>query len=151
MDQVPRLATVDDLPSWLELAAEVESLFGPMPGFDDQLHRAVERGTALVMATTADGVIGGTLLSRDGRPHHINWLAVRNAQRRHGVGSVLMTAILDRWPTGTIEVVTFTADLDEGRPARKLYERFGFVCHGLTTPAPDGGARDLFVLHRDPA
>jgi len=59
-----------------------------------------------------------------------------------------MRAILDRWRAEDIKVVTFTADTVNGRPARSLYERFGFVCQGTAEPAPDGGARDLFVLSR---
>lgn len=64
------------------------------------------------------------------------------------MGAALVAAILERWPAGDVEVVTFTADAPDGEAARKLYERFGFVCWGRTDLAPDGGSRDLFVLHR---
>jgi len=144
---ISRPANRDDVPSWLELVPEAEQLFGPMPAFDIRLRRSIDRGTAVVVADR-DEVAGGALLSRDGEPHHIHWLYVRETRRRQGVGAALLFAILDRWPAGDIEVVTFTVALPGGEAARALYERFGFVSCGRTVPAPDGGARDLFVLRR---
>lgn len=143
-----RAATVDDLPSWMQLAAEVEPLFGPMPDFEARVRRAIERRTALVIAT-GNTVAGAALLSRPNQPHHIHWLAVRGSQRRRGVGHALIAAIVDRWPTETIEVVTFTADTAGGAPARRLYESHGFTCVGASDPAPDGSPRDLYILRRD--
>jgi GNAT superfamily N-acetyltransferase len=144
---VTRQASQDDLSSWLELVPEAEKLFGPMPSFETHLRRGIERGTALVIADRG-GVVGGALLSRDGQPHQIQWLYVRDSRRREGAGTALLVAILERWPVGDVEVMTFTADSPGGASARRLYERFGFVCCGLTDPAPDGGPRDQFVLHR---
>jgi GNAT superfamily N-acetyltransferase len=126
---------------------EVEVLFGPMPDFELHIRRGIERGTALVV-TESDQVLGGVLVSRDGQPQRIQWLAVRPVRRRQGVGAALVGTVLDRWPAGDVEVVTFTVDTPEGGPARRLYERFGFECRGRTEAAPDGSARDLFVLSR---
>jgi hypothetical protein len=45
------LAQPADIPAWLELAAEVEPLFGPMvaePGFHAALERNLARQTALL-------------------------------------------------------------------------------------------------------
>lgn len=142
-----RLAQVGDLGSWLELVREVEYLFGPMADFIRPATRGIERGTALV-AVEGDVVIGAALLSRDDKPHHINWLAVRQSARRRGGGSLLMAAILQRWPTGDIEVVTFGTTVPAGEPARRYYERFGFQCHGPAEPSSDGESRDLLILPR---
>jgi hypothetical protein len=60
----------------------------------------------------------------------------------------LMQAILERWPAEDVEVVTFSGDIPDGAPARRLYERCGFVCCDKTDPAPDGGRRDKFLLRR---
>lgn len=62
-----RLATVQDLASWLQFVPELEQLFGPMPDFESHLRRAVERGTALV-AVSGDEVAGAAILSRDDMP-----------------------------------------------------------------------------------
>lgn|GEM_PF-5139526 len=59
-----------------------------------------------------------------------------------------MSAALGQWPTGTISVITFTAEEPEGQAARRLYQRYGFVCVGPAAPAPDGSDRDLFQLAR---
>lgn len=143
-----RPAVLDDLSSWLELVPEVEGLFGPMPDLETHIRQGIERGTALVVDSGND-VAGAALLSRDGRPHHVRWLAVRRSQRRQGVGAAIVSAVLERWRTGDVNVVTFTAKAPDGGPARRLYERFGFVCVGPSEPAPDGGLRDQFVLRRE--
>lgn len=142
-----RPAGEQDLASWMELVREVEPLFGPMPTFEEPARRGIERGTALV-AVAGDRVDGAVLLSRDDRPHEIHWLSVRETARRRGVGALLMRAVLDRWPTGAIEVTSFAPGLPEGQPARHYYEHFGFIDLGPTTPAPDGGARHRFGLQR---
>lgn len=143
-----RPTEAQDVDSLLELVPEVEPLFGPMPAFDEHAARAIQRGTALVAATQDGRVHGAALLSRDDQPHHINWLAVRESSRGRGVGRQLLLAILELWPTGDIEVITFTADEPRGLPARHLYARSGFIWEGPYVPGPDGAARDLFALRR---
>lgn len=147
MTAVTRLASLDDVSPWLEFVPEAEPLFGPMPTLETHLRRGIARGTAIVVADQGE-VMGGALLSRDGQPHQIHWLYVRESRRREGAGTALLEPILKRWPAGDVEVVTFTADTPGSQPARTLFERFGFVCCGMTAPAPDGGARDKFRLHR---
>lgn len=136
-----------DVASWLELAAEVEPMFGPMPTFATDAKRGIRRGTALVVRDPRDTVLGAALLGSHPRERHIRWLAVRSGVRRHGVASVLLSEILRRWPApGDIEVVTFGADVPYGRPARALYHSVGFVAAQTLPPGPDGGSRQRFVL-----
>lgn len=93
-------------------------------------------------------VTGAMLLSGPGKPQYIRWLAVRPHYRNLGVGTALLKTAMARWREGDISVVTFPADRIGGRAARRLYQQNGFVSHGLTDPAPDGSARELFVLTR---
>lgn len=76
-------ATSEDIPPWLELAAEVEFLFGPMvddPGFHAALTRNIARGSAYCVR--ADGgaagatLMGGLLFSGRKPLYRIGWLAV---------------------------------------------------------------------------
>jgi GNAT superfamily N-acetyltransferase len=145
---VVRPATLDDIESWLEIVREFEPLAGPMPDFADHAKRGIARGTALV-ASDGGSVLGACLLSADGARQEIRWIAVREANRRHGVGRLLLDAILARWPTGSIEVVTFTAETAGGEPARRFYEANGFELAGETEPLPNGDARDRYVLRSD--
>lgn len=143
------VAAQRDLPSWLELAAEVEPVFGPVPGFADHARRAVGRGTALVVRDRDDTVLGAVLLSHRAAERRIHWLAVRAQARRRGVAAVLLTAVLDRWPAlGDIDVVTFGPDVRAGQPARSLYESFGFQPADVLPPGPEGGSRQRFILRR---
>jgi GNAT superfamily N-acetyltransferase len=142
-----RPARPNDIAGWLELAAEVEHLFGPMPDLATHITRGIERGTAMVVAE-GDEIVAAALLSRDDASHEIHWLSVRRRLRRAGAGRLLLDEVLRRWPTGDIQVVTFGRDVPGGEPARKFYTALGFVAVGATDPAPDGTSRDRFVLTR---
>jgi ribosomal protein S18 acetylase RimI-like enzyme len=142
---VVRQATNEDLDEWLEIVREVEPLFGPMPDFAAHGQRAIERGTALVV-NDRHNVVGACLLSPEDKPHEIRWLAVREASRRQGLGSLLMDAIEQRWTAGDISVVTFADSVQEGEAARAFYEKRGFEFAGEAPDAPDGGRRVRYVL-----
>lgn len=149
-----------DIPGWLGLAAEVEPLFGPMldaPDFYRALLGQIERGTALCVreddAPPGAPLLGGLLFSppRSGRPEAwIRWLAVAARGRRRGIGHLLVThAIGLVAPVATIAVVTFGEDNAPGRPARRFYERLGFVPAEPAPNGPEGGVRQVF--RREPS
>jgi len=141
-------AAKSDVPSWLELAAEVEPLFGPMPRLETHLRRGIEANAALVVRDPRETVLGGALVSRSPGCREIRWLAVRAAARRRGVARLLLTEILRRWPgPGEVGVVTFGPDVTGGGPARALYAAFGFLPAGAAA-GPNGSGRERFVLTR---
>ena len=142
-----RDAIPEDVASWLELADEVEDLFGPMPDIEEHLRRGIARRTAVV-AVEGHAVAGAALLSRDDEPHAIHWLSVRSTQRRTGVARLLMDEILQRWPMGDVEVTTFGPDVGGGAAARRLYTLFGFEVAGPAEPGQNGTSRDRYVLRR---
>jgi GNAT superfamily N-acetyltransferase len=92
------LAQPADSPAWLNLAAEVEFLFGPMVA-ERGFHAALERNIARHMAfciREQDGapgrpLMGGLLFSATHAPHYeIGWLAVAQRWRRQGVAQLLV-------------------------------------------------------------
>src|SRR5216683_2841769 len=130
-------ASYRDVRSWLDLAAEVERLFGDMlggPGFYQALLRNIARGTALCVregdSDTPAPLIGGLLFSprRPGRSEcRIGWLSVAVKWRRHGVGRLLVEHVLRLLEApGAVTVDTFGEDVEMGRPARRMFERMGF-------------------------
>jgi GNAT superfamily N-acetyltransferase len=150
-----QLACYRDIRSWLDLAAEVESLFGSLlddPEFHRALSRNIDRGTAFCVRED-DGppgapLMGGLLFSpsRPERPEHrIGWLSVAERWRRHGVGRLLVEHVVGLiQPPATLSVVTFGEDVEAGRPARLFYERMGFH---PAEPAPrgrEGGSQQVF-------
>jgi ribosomal protein S18 acetylase RimI-like enzyme len=97
-----RVETADDrdYDRWLDLAADVEPLFGPLrddPDFRRALVTNITRGTAFCVRED-DGppgarLVGGLLLSpaRPDRPEYrIGWLAVGPVWRRQGIGRRLV-------------------------------------------------------------
>lgn len=129
-------AQLADIPAWLDLAAEVEPLFGPMvndPGFHASLRKNIERGSAFCVREH-DGppgarLMGGLLLSRCPVKHkyEIGWLAVAGEFQRHGVGRALMEYVFEQVESPSeVVLLTFGPDVVGGLPARKFYEKFGF-------------------------
>ncbi len=146
-------AQLEDIPRWLELAAEVEFLFGPMlndPAFHRALENNIRRGTAFCVRE-ADGppgtaLMGAILFSAKHAPSYsINWLSVAQRRRRLGVGRRLVRHVfaLVR-PPAHISVITFGEDIAAGQPARRFYEQMGFVAAERAPAGPEGGSRQVF-------
>jgi ribosomal protein S18 acetylase RimI-like enzyme len=131
--------------SWLEIVREVEPLFGPMPDFEATLTRNIDRRDALCVRDTGGRVLGGALMKAS--PPQIAWLAVRASARGQGVGRALVTEVLRHLPAAAeVTVDTFGEDNVEGRPARRLYESFGFLAAEHLHRGPEGGTRQRFRL-----
>jgi GNAT superfamily N-acetyltransferase len=147
------LAQLADITAWLELAAEVEPLFGPMvadPGFHAALERNIARQTAFCIREQ-DGppgapLIGALLFSTIHAPHYkIGWLAVAQHWRRQGVAHSLVEHCFRLvQPPTEISVITFGADTVAGRPARRFYERMGFEAAEMAPNGPEGGTRQVY-------
>ncbi|KQO18475.1 GNAT family N-acetyltransferase [Paenibacillus sp. Leaf72] len=149
-------ATKEDIQSWLALASEVEHLFGPMvdsPKFLQALEKNIQQNRAFCVREK-DGppgarLLGGLLFSSSQAPlYKIGWLSVAREARSKGVATLLLNHILMLIPTSSeLTVTTFGEDVLEGLPARRLYEKFGFVPLPLAIPAgPEGGSRQMFRL-----
>ncbi len=146
------MAQLEDIPAWLQLAEEVEPLFGPMlnaPGFQRALRKNVDRWTAFCIRENAGppGVplLGGLLFSPKPPIYTIGWLAVTQSYRRQGLGQRLMAYVLDLVEApAELVVTTFGADNPAGAPARCFYERLGFHAAELTSDGPEGTTRQIF-------
>lgn len=142
-------ANVADLPSWLEIARQVEPLFGAMAMFDVTLRAKITQGEALCVRDAGGQVIGGLLLGGEQPDLWIRWLAVRRAARGRGIGSALVSEAIRRLDAkGSLSLITFGADNLEGAPARRLYVRLGFLPGPMQPRGPEGGTRQLFRLVR---
>jgi GNAT superfamily N-acetyltransferase len=128
---------------------QVEPLFGDMPMFDVTLKSNIARGSALCVLGADGAMLGGVLLGGQAPDNWIRWLAVRETARGQGVGAALLTDVLRIWPGPcTISLATFGADSVGGLPARRLYERFGFVAGEMLPRGPEGGTRQRYTLVR---
>jgi GNAT superfamily N-acetyltransferase len=148
-------AELRDVRSWLDLAAEVEPLFGDLLGRADfyaALLRGIARQTAFCVRAD-DGPAGAPLLggllfspSRPDRPDaRIGWLAVAARARRGGIGRRLVEHVIGLVePPAEVTVETFGEDVAAGRPARRLYEQLGFVAAEPLPPGPEGGSRQRY-------
>lgn len=124
---------LEDWTSWQALAREVEPLFGAMadlPEFATAWQNAVAAQQALcvreIPQTPGSALLGGVVFLLE--DNEIAWLAVSAYSRGKGVGESLLAQALERLDLARdIRVQTFDASVPEGRPARKLYQRFGFV------------------------
>lgn len=130
-------ATMEDIRGWLELAAEVESLFGPMvddPNFTLALEKNISRESAFCVrennGSPGSGLLGGVLFSST------------------TVATALINHILQSVDTPSeVLVTTFGEDHSEGQPARRFYQKFGFVPMQDGVPnGLEGGSRQNFKL-----
>ncbi len=147
-------AQPEDIPAWLELAREVEPLFGPMvedPGFHRALKKNIARGTAYCVRVGGQPagapMRGGLLFSPKPPEYEVAWLAVTEAHRRGGVGRALMEhALAHVTPPAIISLTTFGPDNPAGEPARRFYEKFGFQPAESAPDGPEGGSRQVYRL-----
>ena len=148
-------AFIADIPAWIVLAREVEELFGAAfadtEPFLETLRRKIDEGLAFCVREQ-DGspgapLCGGLFFSTKHRPiYKIGWLAVAQKWRRSGVGEALVThALALAVPPAEVTVITFTTDTPGGAPARRFYEKLGFVAAELLPgDGPNGETRQVF-------
>ena len=149
-------ATTEDIRGWLELAAEVESLFGPMVddlNFTLALEKSIRRQSAFCVrennGSPGSRLLGGVLFSSSNAPNYkIGWLSVSAIERNKGVATALLNNILESIETpAEIFVTTFGEDHPEGQPARRFYQKLGFVpMHDEVPNGLEGGSRQNFKL-----
>ena len=123
-----RLVTLNDIPAWLELAKEVEPLFGEMVGNPDLEHgirHAIFEKSVYGIENDHHSLEG--IIALDRSENAIAWLAVSSKAQGKGIGSKLVEKALDELDrTQDITVQTFAESQEEGTPARKLYMKYGF-------------------------
>lgn len=143
-----------DLQPWLNLARQVEHLFGPMVGhgFDRAIEANIARGSAFCVRDPDDRatLAGGLLFDyRDAPSYELSWLAVSAAHRRLGIGRALLVHALERTvEPSRVRVVTFGPDHPGGSDARSFYASFGFVPGPMLEKGPEGGSRQEFLLEQ---
>ena len=147
------LAQPADIPAWLDLAAEVEFLFGPMVNdraFHEALERSIQRQTAFCIREQDDvpstPLMGALLFSATHAPHYkISWLAVSRRWRRRGIGRALVAhCIALIQPPAVLSLITFGPDNEAGVPARQFYESMGFHAAESAPNGPEGGTRQIY-------
>lgn len=119
----------DNYKDWLELAKEVEPLFGPMVNVKE-FHEAISNCIANKNAyyiKTEDGKIAG-IIALDRINNEILWLAVAQKYRGNNFGDKLIKKAIEEMEiNGDIFVQTFSSSIESGKSARRLYEKNGFI------------------------
>lgn len=123
-----RFVTNQDLNAWIELAREVEPLFGEMvenENFINEVKDCISNSSALCTVNTNNYIEG--IIAINKALNEISWLAIREKCRGQGYGYQLLKAALknldNRKP---IYVQTFSPDEKAGEAARKMYMKLAF-------------------------
>ncbi|WP_066499577.1 GNAT family N-acetyltransferase [Abyssisolibacter fermentans] len=123
-----RLVTNQDFNAWLELAKEVEPLFGKMVGCEDfkkGIKECISNLSAFCFVNTNNDIEGVIAINKD--ENEIAWLAVKKKCRGKGYGYQLLKAAINCLDNkNPIFVQTFSSKVKAGEAARKLYMQFGF-------------------------
>ena len=117
-----------DFENWLELAREVEPLFGPMvgePDFHEAIKTVISKERAFCLRDDCNKLCGVIVISYE--KNEIEWFAVANNARRKGYGEKLLNYAINKLnPQKAISVQTFDKTVLAGLGARKLYIKYGF-------------------------
>ncbi len=117
-----------DIKNWLQLAGEVEPLFGPMteePDFLAALEVAIGEERAFCIRDGQAGLIAAIVLSYE--RNEIEWLAVTSSRQKSGLGGQLLQHALQKLDAArNISVQTFADSTATGDSARNLYRKHGF-------------------------
>lgn len=118
----------EDYNIWLQLAKEVESLFGEMVGnkdFERGIQECISSFSAFCIVDNCNEIQG--IIAVNKTENEICWFAVRERSRGKGYGyQLLKTAISFLDDKKPIYVQTFSPNVKAGKAARKIYMRFGF-------------------------
>lgn len=129
-----------DRAAWLELAGEVEPLFGPMVASNDfnySITECIANNDAWCIENEKGDLAG--IIALDRSANEISWLAVAERHRGNNYGDMLVKkAIMELESGGDIHVQTFASGVDEGKAARAVYGRNGFVYVKDAGPNPAG-------------
>lgn len=124
-----RLLDIRDYDTWIELAKEVEPLFGPMidsKEFQDGIKDCIRNNNAFGIENEKGNLTG--IIALDRVKNEILWLAVATKHRGNNYGEKLVKkAVEELENNGDIYVQTFSGKVNEGKNARHIYERNGFV------------------------
>lgn len=150
------VATERDFRPWLNLAAEVEDLFGTMVADTDflkALQRNLDRGTAICIRSDEEDasyqLVGAALFSYKEEILKITWLAVGKNYRRKGVARKLIDRIFELAPGARLVLVeTFTDSCQAGNSARELYLGYGFI-PGEIIPKKNNQIYDTQIFELD--
>ena len=128
-DYTIRLINLQDYNIWIELAGEVESLFGPMTNskeFQEGIKYCIQNNNAFGIENCDKDLAGIIALDREN--NEITWLAVGEKYRGNKYGDKLVKkAIEELEKNGDIYVQTFSKEIEQGKSARKIYEKNGFI------------------------
>jgi GNAT superfamily N-acetyltransferase len=145
-----RFVKDSDINAWLELAREVEPLFGGMADNEDFKNgiKGCICASSALCAVNDDGDIEG-IVAFDKAGNEICWLAVREKSRSKGCGAKLLEAALGCMDSERpVFVQTFAPEEKVGEAARKLYMRFGFKDYKEAGKNPAGINTIIMKLER---
>lgn len=124
-----RLLEDNDYDSWIDLAKEVEPLFGPMTDseeFQAGIKNCIKSKIAYCIENSPGDIAG--IIALDKEKNEILWLAVAQKHRGNKYGDQLVKKAIDElYKNGAIYVQTFASGTNEGQSARHIYEKNGFM------------------------
>ncbi|KJS10201.1 MAG: hypothetical protein VR67_19295 [Peptococcaceae bacterium BRH_c8a] len=125
---VVRFVKMDDYNAWLDLAKEVEPIFGKMVDdidFENGIRECIFN--SLAFCIESNNKIQG-IIAVNSNTNEIIWLAVREESRGKRYGHQLVARALSFLDNKRpVFVQTFSPNIKDGEMARKMYLKFGFI------------------------
>jgi len=122
-----RFVEMEDYNAWLDIAREVEPVFGEMvtnTEFQNGIKKCISDSSAICIANDCN--IEG-IIAINKTENEISWLAVREESRGKGYGYQLLKKAINYMDDNKpIFVQTFSPQIKVGEMARRMYLKFGF-------------------------
>ena len=125
---IVRVVKMEDYNAWLDIAKEVEPVFGKMVDnidFRNGIKECIINSLAFCVEN--NNQIKG-IIAVNKTLNEILWLAVREESRGKGYGYQLVERALEFLDKKRpVFVQTFSPNIEAGEMARKMYLKFGFI------------------------
>ena len=138
--------TVEDLPAVEEI--EHESFTTPWPANAYRSELEKNRLAHYIVARYDDRVVGFAGIWMMVDEAHITTFAVRTSWRRQGIGERLLLALLDIAKARGAREATLEVR-PSNHPARRLYEKYGFVLVGVRPRYYSDNNEDALIMTTD--
>ena len=131
------------------LVAELENSIFTLPWSEDTLYDELDNPTARFLVASDDGnVLGYIGANNICGEWYIDNIAVREDARRRGVGSMLMSSLIEKARNENALFLTLEVR-PSNTPAIRLYEKFGFTVRGERKGFYSEPKEDAFIMTVD--
>ena len=151
--RTPSLADIPRVREIMKSSGFFDKVFDEYDCAEEELRGAIDGSGEIFIFAELDGrVVGFASYEREAcceSLYYLDWIAVDNTVRGHGIGRRLVEAILaDVAERGATKLLLQTSGREQYLPTRKFYEKLGFVKEAEISDYYSPGESSVFYGRR---